>query len=152
MAERKGDREIRERILRELEHGGIAGLQIAVHAGRVTLAGIVDSYAKQLAARDAVHRAAGARELEDNLQVRLPGTSARSDPEVAAAVARALEFDAFVPERKIRLRVAHGRVTLEGDVDVAWEREDASRVVRHVAGVTSIANRIRVRTLQEPRA
>jgi osmotically-inducible protein OsmY len=151
VTERKGDRETREKILRELELGGLTGLRVEVHAGRVALRGTVDSYAKQLAARDAAHRAAGTLDLEDNVQVRLPGASTRSDPEIAAAVARALEFDEFVPDRKIRLSVTRGCVTLEGIVDVPWEREDAARVARHVHGVSSIANRIRVRSRPEPR-
>jgi osmotically-inducible protein OsmY len=151
MAERKGDRETREKILRELELGGLRGLRVGVHAGHVTLRGTVDSYAKQLAARAAAHRGAGTPELEDNVQVRLPGTSPRSDRELAAAVARALEFDEFVPDRRIRLRVFHGKVTLEGDVELGLEREDAARVARHVAGVTAVVNLIRVRTASEPR-
>ncbi len=150
MGERKGDRETRQKILRELELGGLKGLRVGVHAGHVTLRGTVDSYAKQLAARAAALRGAGTPELDDNVQVRLPGSSRRSDRELAAAVGRALEFDEFVPDRRIRLRVFHGKVTLEGEVDSSREREDAARVARHVAGVTAVANLIRVRTATEP--
>jgi len=149
MVEREGDRETREKVLRELELGGLKGLRVGVHSGHITLRGTVDSYAKQLAARSAVHRGASVLELEDNVQVRLPGTSLRSDAELAAAIARALEFDEFVPDRKIRLRVLHGKVTLEGEVEFAREKRDAERVARHVAGVRGLANRIRVRGLRE---
>ena len=150
MVDRKGDRETRDRIRRELDRGGLTGLQVAVHAGRVTLSGVVDSYGKELAARDAVHRGAGVPEFEDNVHVSLPGSSTRTDSELATAVTRALEFDQFVPERKISLRVSGGRVRLDGVVDFEREREDAVRVVRHVAGVTGIENRIRVRRLRGP--
>jgi osmotically-inducible protein OsmY len=149
MVERKGDRETREKVVRELELGGLKGLRVGVHSGHVTLRGTVDSYAKQLAARDAVHRSARALILDEEIQVCLPGSPPRSDAELAAAVARALEFDAFVPDRKIRLRVFHGKVTLEGDVDWTRERLDAERVARHVSGVSGVANRIRVRALRE---
>ena len=148
--ERKEDRQTRERILRELDRGGVTGLRVAVRGGRVILSGIVDSYAKELAVRDAVHRGAGIPEFEDNVQVHLPGTTSRSDSELAAAVTRALEFDQFVPDRRISLRISAGKVTLSGEVDFAREREDAVRVVRHVAGVTAIENRIRVRPLAPP--
>lgn len=150
MAGREDDREIRENVLRELSREGIAGVQVVVEQGRVTLAGTVDSYGKKLAARDAAHRGAGFPELTDDIQVRLPGSSARTDRELAGAVARALEFDEFVPDRKIRFTVARGHVTLEGIVETAREREDASRVVRHVAGVTGIDNRIRVQGPARP--
>jgi len=144
------DREIRTRLIAELKKRGLNGLSLGVVRGRVTLAGSVDSYAKKLAARDAVHRGAGVAELTDNIQVRLPGASERNDDELTAAVAEALEFDEFVPDRKIRFTVVRGKVTLEGDVESAWEREDAARVVRHVAGVDAIDNRIRVRLLRRP--
>lgn len=146
MGSRKGDRELRERVLLEFQSDGrLAGLRIEVVEGRVTLAGTVDSYAKKLAARDAAHRATGIPELTDNIQVRLPGSTARTDRELAAAVRRALEFDEFVPDRKIRFTVARGEVTLEGEVETVWQREDAARVVRHLTGVTAIVNRIQVK-------
>ena len=145
MATHAGDKEIRERVERELERCDLAGVRVKVSRGRVTLSGAVDSYAKKLAARDAAHRGAGVSELADNVQVCLPGTSTRTDREVEAAARRALEWDIFVPERRIRLFVRRGRVRLEGDVDYRWQREDATRVVRHLAGVADIENRIRVR-------
>ncbi len=155
MGGNKGDREMRERILREFERDGrLAGLRIEVAEGRVTLAGTVDSYAKKLAARDAAHRATGRSELTDNVQVCLPGSAARTDRELAAAVGRALEFDEFVPDRKIRFTVARGEVLLEGVVESAREREDAARVVRHLTGVAAIVNRIRIKndaTRRRPR-
>jgi len=146
MGGQEGDREIRERVLRELLQEGIRDVQVTVKERHVTLAGTVDSYGKKLAARDAAHRGAGFPELADDIQVVLPGTSARTDRELAGAVGRALEFDEFVPDRKIRFTVSRGHVTLEGDVESAREREDAARVVRHVAGVSGIDNRIRVQS------
>jgi osmotically-inducible protein OsmY len=147
MTERREDRGTRERVERELERDGLATVHVRVLGGRVTLCGAVDSYAKKLAARDAAHRGAGVSELTDEVQVRLPGTSIRTDSEVEAAARRALEWDVFVPERRIRLFVRKGRVRLEGEVDYAWQREDAARVVRHLSGVDGIENRIRVRDL-----
>jgi len=141
----KADREIRARVLRELEIEGLSRLRVVVLGGRVTLDGTVDSYAKKLTARVAAHRGAGIPELTDNVQVRLPGSPERSDPELAQALARALEFDPFVPERKIHLSVTRGRVILEGEVEMEAEKEDAARAVRHVPGVSGIHNRIRVK-------
>lgn len=152
MGGRKGDREIQERVLTELSREGVGGVRVDVREGRVILAGTVDSYGKKLSARDAAHRGAGFPELTDNIQVALPGTSARTDRELTDAVARALEFDEFVPDRRIRFTVARGHVTLEGDVDTDREKEDAARVVRHVAGVTGIDNRIRVQNSARPSA
>ena len=146
MVGRAGDRERRDRVLRELERAGSRGVVVDVRSGQVTLSGTVDSYAKKLAARDAAHRGAGDVELTDTIQVCLPGSASRTDAEVADAVARALEWDVFVPDRRIRLDVRNGKITLEGDVDYAWQRQDTLRVVRHVAGVRAIEDHIHVRT------
>ena len=145
-----GDRQERERVLLELEHAGSLGVTVDVRGGHVTLSGTVDSYAKKLAARDAARRGAGAVELTDAIQVRLPGSATRSDGEVAAAVTRALEWDVFVPDRRIRLAVSNGKITLEGDVDYAWQWQDTLRVVRHVAGVRGIEDHILVRAAPSP--
>ena len=146
MVGRAGDRERRDRVLRELERAGSTGVRVDVRSGQVTLSGMVDSYAKKLAARDAAHRGAGDVELTDTVQVCLPGSVSRTDAEVADAVARALEWDVFVPDRRIRLDVQGGKIILEGDVDYAWQRQDTLRVVRHVAGVRAIEDHIHVRT------
>ena len=155
MGGKKGDREIRAKVIREFERDGrLSGLRVHVVEGRLTLAGTVDSYAKKLAARDAAHRATGTPELTDDIQVLLPGSMARTDRELAAAVGRALEFDEFVPDRKIRFTVARGEVLLDGEVETVREKEDAARVVRHITGVTAIVNRIQIKngaTLRRPR-
>jgi osmotically-inducible protein OsmY len=150
MVGQAGDRQRRQQVLLELERAGL-GVTVDVRGSRVTLSGTVDSYAKKLAARDAAHRGAGAVELTDTIQVRLPGSAARSDAEVALAVARALEWDVFVPDRRIRVAVSDGKITLEGDVDYEWQRQDTLRVVRHVGGVRAIEDRIRVRPAPAPR-
>ncbi|HTO76755.1 MAG TPA: BON domain-containing protein [Thermoanaerobaculia bacterium] len=150
MVGRVVDRQRRERVILELEHVGSTGVNVDVKGRHVTLSGIVDSYAKKLAARDAARRGAGAVELTDAIQVRLPGTATRSDAEVAAAVTRALEWDVFVPDRRIRLAVSDGKITLEGDVDYSWQWQDTLRVVRHVAGVRAIEDHIHVRPASSP--
>jgi osmotically-inducible protein OsmY len=150
MVGRMVDRQRRERVLLEVEHAGCLGVTVDVKGGHVTLSGTVDSYAKKLAAREAARRGAGAVELTDAIQVRLPGSANRSDAEVAAAVTRALEWDVFVPDRRIRLAVSDGKITLEGDVDYAWQWQDTLRVVRHVAGVRGIEDHIRVQAAASP--
>jgi len=145
MTSRRDDRETRGRIVQELEARGLDGIRVRVDSRGVTISGTVDSYAKQLEARDAAHRGAGRAELTDNIQVRLPGSTARTDAEVEGAVTRALEFDAFVPRGRVTVAVRRGSVSLEGEVETLLERDDVLRVVRHVSGVRAIQNRIRVR-------
>ncbi len=117
---------------------------VAVKNGIVTLTGTVDSFAKKLAARDAAHRVGGVLDVADDIQVQIPGTLARTDSDIARAVRHALEWDAFVPDTKIRSTVANGWVTLEGAVDSLFDREDAERAVRRLQGVRGLINNIAV--------
>jgi osmotically-inducible protein OsmY len=75
----------------------------------------------------------------------LPGSSGRTDTEIAQAVRRAFEWDVFVPEEQIMSTVSEGVVTLTGFVEAWAEREDAERAVRNLLGVRGVTNRIEVR-------
>ena len=118
---------------------------VQVKDGVVTLTGFVDSYAKKLAARDAAYRVEGVLDVADDLQVRLPRPSERSDSEVAQAVRSALAWDVNVPDQFIRSTVANGVVTLEGEVDNWSQRLDATRAVNWLTGVKSVNNLIAVK-------
>ena len=45
------------------------------------------------------------------------------------------------------MAVSNGRVTLEGDVEWQYQKEDAERVVHRLAGVRGVSNLIAVRPL-----
>ena len=67
---------------------------VSVKDGIVTLTGYVDSYTKKWAAEERAHRVAGVKAVANDIQVRLPGSSERTDADLAAAARRALEFGA----------------------------------------------------------
>src|SRR5882762_9786357 len=103
---------------------------VTVKDGVVTLTGWVDSYTKRWAAEDAAHRVRGVLAVANDIQVRLPISAERTDADIAAAAVRALEWDAFVPIDKIQVTVSKGWVTLKGEVEWQYQRQDAERVVR----------------------
>jgi osmotically-inducible protein OsmY len=142
------DNAIQQRIQQELEWDprvDAAGIAVKVKSGIVTLTGVVDSYAKKVAACAAVHRVGGARDVADELEVRI-STHAKSDLEIAQAVRSALIWDVFVPDERIKSSVSDGWVTLEGDVDRWQQREDAAHCVERLKGVRGVTNRIEVKT------
>jgi osmotically-inducible protein OsmY len=55
-----------------------------------------------------------------------------------------LQWDALVPDERIQSTVSDGWVTLEGNVDVWREREDAERSVLRLAGVVGVINKITI--------
>ena len=117
---------------------------VAVKNGVVMLTGLVDSYSKRWAAEAAAQRVRGVRAVANDIEVRLPGDITKTDADLAAAVLQALEWDAFVPLDKLDLTVSNGWVTLKGEVEWQYQKEDAERVVRRLTGITGVTNMITV--------
>ena len=117
---------------------------VIVRDGVVTLTGWVDSYLKRWTAEQAAHRVRGVKAVANDIEVRLPPSSERLDAEIAAAAVRALEWDADVPADKIRVTVSKGWVTLTGQVEWHYQKEEAERAVRRLWGVRGVTNLITV--------
>src|SRR5258707_12836159 len=118
---------------------------VMVKDGIVTLTGWVDSYLKKWAAEEAAHRVRGVKAVANDIEVKLPGSSERTDEDIAEAVVHALEWDAFVPIDKLDVTVTKGWVTLKGDVEWQYQKQDAERVIRRLKGVTGVTNLITVK-------
>jgi osmotically-inducible protein OsmY len=118
---------------------------VAVKDGVVTLTGWVDVYTKRWAAEEAAHRVRGVKAVANDIEVRLPTAAERTDADIAAAATRALEWDAFLPIEDLEVTVSKGWVTLRGEVEWEYERREAERAVRRLAGVRGVSNLITVR-------
>ena len=131
------DEEIQKDVLAELKWDAQVQpneIGVSVKDGVVTLTGWVDSYLKKWAAEDAAHRVAGVKAVANDIEVKL--FSERTDADIAEAAIRALQWDASVPADKIQVTVSKGWVTLKGEVNWNFEKQDAERVVRRLTGVT----------------
>jgi osmotically-inducible protein OsmY len=147
------DEEIQRDVMAELKWDArIAPNEIGVMVtnGVVTLTGWVDSYSKKWAAERAAHRVRGVKAVANDLEVRMPSSDEKPDPEIAGAVARALEWDAFVPIENLDVTVAKGWVTIRGDVEWEFQRRAAERAVRSLSGVRGVTNLITVRPRVTP--
>jgi osmotically-inducible protein OsmY len=116
------------------------------------LTGWVDSYIKKAAAEEAAHRVRGVRAVANDIEIRLPIAAERTDSELAAAVLRALEWDAGIPADEIEVTVSHGWITLKGVVDWQHQKQDAERAVRRLWGVRGVTNSITVKPRVSPSA
>lgn len=147
MQKKKIDNEIKQQVLRELKWDSRIGwseIGVEVMEGVVTLTGVVSSYAKKLAAQEAAHRISGVLDVANDVEVRPDGVLIRSDADIARAVRHILEWDALVPDERIKSTVSDSWVTLEGDVDFWHQREDAERTVLRLEGVIGVTNEITV--------
>jgi osmotically-inducible protein OsmY len=148
MLERRSDKDLRQRILRELRWDSRVSwpsINVEVNEAIATLTGCVSSYAQKVAAQQAAHRVAGVLDVANDIEVKPPGDFVRSDTEIARAVRSALEWDVLVPDEQIQSTVSDGWVTLAGEVNNGRERTDAERVIRRLTGVIGVNNNITVR-------
>lgn len=123
---------------------------VIVKDGVVTLTGSVNSYMKRWAAEEAAHRVRGVKAVANDVEVRLLPDNKKTDEEVAMAVVRALERDAFLSTDKLDVTVSDGWVTLKGEVEWQFQKQDAEQVVRRIQGVKGVSNLIAVRPRATP--
>jgi len=145
----KPELELKHDVLAELEsEPGVdaAHIGVTVTNGVVTLTGTVPTYAEKLAANRAVKRLDGVRALVSELEVRPKLGVQRTDTDIARAVVEALAWDIAVPDEKISTRVSEGWVTLEGEVNLQFQRAAAERVVSRLAGVRGVTNLITIKS------
>jgi osmotically-inducible protein OsmY len=149
----KSDTQIQTDILAELkwEPRVIPNeIGVAVKDGVVTLLGWVDSYTKRWAAEDAAHRVRGVKAVVNEIEVKLSKADERTDPDIASAAVHALEWDALIPIDKIDLTVSKGWITLKGEVEWQFQKQDAERVVRRLSGVRGVSNLLIVKARLAP--
>jgi osmotically-inducible protein OsmY len=145
------DQELQQDVLAELKWD--AQIQpneigVSVKDGVVTLTGWVDSYLKKWSAEEAAHKVAGVKAVANDIEIKL--ATERRDPDIAEAAVHALEWDAFVPSGKVQVTVSKGWVTLKGEVEWQYQKQDAERVVRRLTGVKGVTNLITVKPRVTP--
>ena len=147
------DRELQIDVLDELRwEPGVNATDIGatVKDGVVTLEGTVDSFAEKWAAEKAVKRLPGVKALAVELQVELPGSSERTDSDIARAAEEALKWDVLVPYDRIKVTVENGRITLEGEVDWQFQKSTAEGAVLQLTGVKGVTNQITIKPKVAP--
>jgi len=138
------DLRIQDGVLRQLDwdpqvDAAAVGVTAKNHA--VTLTGYVDTYAGKLAAERAAKRVHGVRAVANDIEVRLK--LARTDSDIAADAARALELRTSIPD-SVQAAVHNGHVTLTGTVDWLFQKRQAEKAVHYIAGVRGVMNHISV--------
>lgn len=147
------DKEIQQAVLRELDWDPLVKsteIGVSVKDGIVTLSGFVDSYSKKYNAERAAKRLAGVKAVVNDLKVKLPTSDERTDVDIAQAAVHALEEHLNLPRNQIKVTVRDGWITLEGEVEWNYQKEEANSAVRYLTGVKGVINLITVRPVVEP--
>jgi len=149
----KTDAELQKDVMNELKWEPLikaAEIGVGVKNGVVTLSGNVDHYYKKSAAERAAARVFGVKAVAEEIQVRLPGSLKRSDEGIAGAASNALGWNASVPHDRVKVQVQDGVVTLSGQVDAWYQKNEAENVVRYLMGVVSVNNLITIKPAVKP--
>lgn len=147
------DRQLQQDVIAELGwDAAIDASRIGVETknGIVTLSGHVESYAQKWAAERAAQRVSGVKGVAVEIDVVLPGSSQRTDADIASAARNALEWNVLVPREAVAVMVEDGHITLSGDVEWAYVRTAAESSVRGLLGVKGVSNLIRIRPQIKP--
>ena len=142
------DKQLHQDVVEALEwepsirHDDIA---IGVKDGVVTLSGYVDSFAEKIRAERIIEKMSGVKVLADMLKVKLPGTSLRSDTEIAHEIVSAFRWNIQIPDNHVKAKVENGWVTLEGDVEWYYQSAAAERAVHYLTGVRGVTNLLKVK-------
>ncbi|MDB5329048.1 MAG: hypothetical protein JWP03_199 [Phycisphaerales bacterium] len=147
------DNDLREDVVHELEWEpsvDAAHIGVAVKDGIATLTGTVNSYAEKFAAESAAKRVYGVRAVVNEIEVKLPGSSARTDEDIARDCVNALATNVSVPADNIKVTVSNGWVTLEGEVDWQYQKDAAESAVRYIRGVRGVTNLVMIKPRVSP--
>jgi len=125
-------------------------IAVTVKSAVVTLTGFVHSYSDKLQAEADAKRVAGVAGVANDIEVRLPSSDVRPDPEIARDVVTELRVQLPLSANKIKAVVKGGWVTLEGEVEWHYQRERAERAVRHVKGVLGVSDLINLKPSVSP--
>ena len=144
----KTDTQLQQDVIAELTwEPSVNAAQIGVEVkdGIVTLAGHVGSYAEKCDAERAAQRVSGVKALAVEMDVKLAGSSKRTDADVARAVQNVLQGTTYLPKDHVKVMVESGWVTLSGEVDWEYQRQSATAAVRYLMGVTGVSDQILIK-------
>ena len=142
------DSQLQQSVLAEFnwEPSVTAGhIGVTASGGVVTLSGHVDSYAKKLAAETAARRVKGVKAVAEEIEVRVPVETKRSDEDIAAAAVDRLAWNVSVPKDSVSVKVESGWVTLTGQVDWWYQRDAVEQDVRPLHGVRGVSNQTTIK-------
>lgn len=143
----KTDSEIQKNVMAELAWEpsiDARAIGVAVKDGIVTLSGTVETYSEKITAEEATKRVMGVKAVVVNIEVHIPSVGKKTDVDIAQAVLNALKWNTSVPDKKIKVTVEDGWVTLEGEVEWEYQRTSAKNAVNTLLSVKGITNNIKV--------
>ena len=123
---------------------------VAVKDGVVTLTGFVRSFSDKYEAERDAKRVSGVLGLANDLEVRLPSSDERADPEIAREAVTAIKSQLPFTYEHITPVVKNGWVTLEGEVEWNHQKDLAETAVRRLKGLKGVTNLVHIKPRVAP--
>ncbi|MFW5894058.1 MAG: BON domain-containing protein [Verrucomicrobiota bacterium] len=144
----RADEDIKKDVVDQLywdDRVNAADIQVEVLDGNVRLIGTVPDYLGRAAATGDAWAVAGVLGVDNTLAVTFPAKfDVPDDADIRANAANILRWRPGLDITKIQVEVNAGIVTLKGNVDSYWKRNDAEWAVAGVVGVVDVINELSV--------
>lgn len=144
----KTDTELKTDVLSELEYEPrvkMTDIGVLVKDGTVTLNGYATGYSEKMEAVHAVKRVAGVKAIADDIEIKLLNPLHHKDGDIAAAAAQHIEWCTLIPTGSIMITVREGWLTLDGEVEWAYQKNAAGNAVQYLSGVKGVSNLISIK-------
>ncbi len=117
--------------------------------GVITLTGSVHNFPAKRNAEEAALRVSGVKAVANEIDVKIPGESQRSDSDIARCAYQVLKWNVTTPD-DLKVTVENGWVTLQGEVEWQYQRVAAENEVHRLVGVRGITNEISIKPHVSP--
>jgi osmotically-inducible protein OsmY len=122
----------------KLDNSSIA---VSAKDGTIALRGTVGSLREKREAKKAAQRVYGVISVDNQLKVKLMGDEQRADADLRGDVLQALMLDSLVPAT-VDAKVEDGFVTLTGNADRQYQRDEAELVASNIVGALDVIDEI----------
>jgi osmotically-inducible protein OsmY len=116
-------------------------IAVSVESGVVTLRGTVGSFREKQDARHDAKSVYGVTDVKNELDVRILTEHRRTDAELRGDVLQAMMLDSVVPST-IDAKVDNGVVTLTGNANWQFQRDEAESVAGNIIGVMGVEDAV----------
>jgi len=98
----------------------------------------------------AAQRVSGVDALAVEITVKLSEFGKRTDTDIARSAESILSWSSTIPAGAVKVLVEGGWLTLSGEVEWQYQRQDAAKSVRYLSGVIGVSNQIAIKTTVSP--
>jgi len=124
-----------------------AEIGVTAKDGVITLTGTVDGFSKKTEAENAAKGVVGVKAVAEEIKVKFKSAfGKKDDSEIASEILKALKWNTQTPSDKITIRVENGWVTLEGELEWNYQKQEVWNSIKSLMGVMGIINNIRIKT------